>query len=210
MEHIIASFLASIILVFRNTYRLIQDPYKTMREIAKERDVVQILLIFSVCCCYFLYAATVRHGSIDPVIITSSAIISSISFITTFALFIVFIYLIGKKYGVKHEDVVPRAVHLATYSLLPTLTWFWLTSTLFVLVPPPRHATPLGILFSIFFIIYSLTFLDLRIMMLYVTIRFSLRTSFQQTVKIMFIYFALFFPYSLILYKLGLFRVPFI
>lgn len=181
-----------------------------MREISKTWDPFQIFLLLLACCGYFLYAASIRYNSINPIVITPSALSSSIGFLTTYGLSIGYLYIMGRIVGGEQKNSIQKLITLSTYSLLPTLTWFYLTSTFFVLVPPPRYATPLGILFSVFFIMYSLTLLNLRIMMLYMTIRFSLRTSFLSTVKIMASYLSVLIPYAFLLYKIGLFRVPFI
>lgn len=181
-----------------------------MREISKEWDPLQNLFLLTACCAYFLYAASIRYKSVNPIVITPSAVSSSLGFLMTYILSVGFLFIMGRIMGNDEKDSLKKLSMLSAYSVLPTLTWFYLTSTFFVLVPPPRYETPLGILFSIFFIMYSLTLLNLRIMMLYMTIRFSLRTTFLNTVKIMASYLSVLLPYSLLLYKIGLFRVPFI
>lgn len=210
MEHRLLSFFVSCVLVIRNTFRLLYDPYKTMRSIAKENDYFQVGIILVICCGYFAYAASIRSKTIDPFTITPSALVAASAFVINFLLSVCLLYVFGRIFEVKQTHLVRRLLHLSAYSLQPAFIWFMLTSTFFWLIPPPRHETPLGFLFSIFFIFYSLILLDLRIMMLYMTIRFALRTSFLNTVKIMATFLSLFLPYSLLLYKLGIFRVPFI
>ncbi|KXK10467.1 MAG: hypothetical protein UZ22_OP11002000771 [Microgenomates bacterium OLB23] len=209
MVHIFASIMASCILVVRNSIRILHDPYKAMREVSREHDVLQIAIILLVSCGYFLYAAQVRNAGVDALIVASSAMNASLAFVTTFCLSIGFLYMFGKIFRGRQNDMLLRIINLTAYSLLPAFMWFTITSTLFVVLPPPRYATPQGIVFSIVFVVYSLVLLELRFMMLYMTIRFALRTSFLDTVKVMAAYLAVFLPYAFVLYKLGFSRIPY-
>ena len=210
MENFLVSIIASIIVVFRNIFRVIQDPYKTMREIAKDHDILQVYIIVTGCIAYFIYASSVRFRTIDPLITTPSALSAFITFVCTFALSIVYIQFLSRRLGIEQRDSTSSLLSLSAYSLVPTLLWFYITSTFYLLLPPPRHATFLGIGFSIVFIVYSCTFLAWRLMMLYMTIRFSFKASFWQVLTIMTAYLLTLLPYSYVLYKIGLFRVPFI
>ncbi len=210
MEHLLISIIASIILLFRNVFRVFKDPYTAMRDISKEKDTLQVVFILAICCTYFAYAASIRHKTINPFVITTSAMASSIGFLVTFGLSVGFLYVSGRVLRVSQKEVVLRLCSLSAFSLIPTLLWFYATSTLFLLLPPPRQSTALGIFFSIVFVIYSLILLNWRLMLLYITIRFSLKTTFVTTLKIAALYLLLMMPYSIMLYKIGLFRVPFI
>ncbi len=101
-------------------------------------------------------------------------------------------------------------VYTYSYSLLPTLIWFTTTSILYLLIPPPRSLSLLGKGFSIFFISFSLTILFWKLMLTYLALRFSLKISFYRIIYFMILYLCWFLPYSLILYNLKIFKVPFI
>lgn len=210
MEDSIAGFLASFILVLRNALRLITDPYKTMRTVAKEHDPLQIIIILTISCLYFAYAASIRNSTINPFVISHSALVASSVFLTTYILSLGLLYSLGRLLRVDNTNLAKSLCYLSAYSLLPAFFWFICTSTLFMLFPPPRQATALGGLFSVIFIVYSLTLLFWRFVLLYLTIRFSFRSSFSTTVSIMMIYVAWLLPYAYMLYVRGLFRVPFI
>lgn len=210
MEKILISIIASTILLFRNVFRVFKDPYTAMRDIAREKDMLQVVFVLVICCGYFAYAASIRHQTLNPFIVTTSAMASSIGFLATFGLSVAFLYVSGRMFHVSQKNVIRSLCSLSAYSLIPTLLWFYATSTLFLLLPPPRQLTAMGTFFSIVFVTYSLILLNWRFMLLYITIRFSLRTSFSTTMKIATLYLLLMMPYSMLLYKIGLFRVPFI
>jgi len=116
MENFLVSIIASIILVFRNIFRVIQDPYKTMREIAKDHDILQVYIIVTGCIAYFIYASSVRFRTIDPLITTPSALSAFITFVCTFALSIVYIQFLSRRLGIEQRDSTSSLLSLSAYS----------------------------------------------------------------------------------------------
>src|SRR3989344_842908 len=159
LDHYIAHILSSLIIVFRNFIFLMFSPYKTMRKIAKETDYGQPIIIFLIAIGYFCYAQIVRQRTLHPLIFASSALISIVMFGITFVLVTKFFYFLYRRrtFQGAHEVTYKPFVFTFAYSLLPTLIWFYATSTLYYLLPPPRTTSFLGKGFSMVFIVFSVT-----------------------------------------------------
>jgi len=202
------NILSSLLNMWRNFFYLALTPYKTMRKISQETDYVQIILIFVLVYAYFIYANIIRQKTFHPFIISTSSGISFFLFIFTFLLSIGFFKSIAHIF--KIYPSFKKLLFLSSYSILPTLIWFFATSTLYLLLPPPRTVSILGQLFSFTFIVFSLTLLFWRAILLYLTLRFSYKAQFYTIVVSIFSFFAWFLPYSYLLYTLRFFRIPFL
>ena len=96
------------------------------------------------------------------------------------------------------------------YTLIPTFFWFLMTSFFYVVLPPPRQQTPLGVLFSVVFMSLSMLLFFWKGILYYLTLRFGMRLDFPRIMGVSAILFPLGVLYALSMYKLGIFRVPFI
>lgn len=203
--------LASFIIVWRNFIWLVFYPYAAVRKIAKEKDIFQVVIIFFLVYLYFVFAQVVRKKTIQPFIISSSSLVSFIFFLLSFCLVISFFCIIGNKINKSSmADFFQPLVFTFSYSLFPTLIWFFITSFLYYVLPPPRTFSFSGRLFSILFISFSSVLFYWKIMLLYLSLRFSLRLSFGKIVYSVFFWSLWFLPYSILMYKLKIFRLPFI
>jgi hypothetical protein len=204
----ISSITASFVLVVRNFVRIVFKPYETFRKVAGEKDAVQVVLILLLVYAYFLYASVMRTGSFHPLILTQYSGVSFGMFLVTFALTIFFFYGIGRIQ--KKRLSLQSLITLFSYSLIPTLLWFFITSTLFYLIPPPRTLSPQGKIFSVIFIVFSLTMLYWRAILLYLSLRFTFKVHFYTILMYIALFLAWLLPYSYIMYMLHIFRIPFI
>ncbi len=201
MQHFFISFAASFILVVRNSFRLIAEPYQAMRAISEEKDYIQVGIILIVASLYFVFAAGIRDSDVYP---------QMMAFLSMFLLSIGLLYALGTFLRVKNPRFLDSLIHLSAYSLLPAFFWFVITSVLFVLLPPPRQQSLLGSLFSLVYIGFSITLLFWRIVMLYLTIRFSFKIPFKKVVAVMIAFASWLLPYTVVLYYFRLMRVPYI
>lgn len=209
----VSDILATLIISFRNACLLVVRPYKTMRSIAAKSDITQACVILVTAGLYFIYASAVRTRSLDPLVVSTSSMRTIVFFLLTFASTICFMWVIGRIFKVFNmADPVSLKVIcvLSSYSLVPTSIWFFITSTLYILFPPPRYATFLGTTFSIIFIIFSCSILIWRIILWYLTIRFCLKAQFMTIMITMFLYALWFIPYTFLMYHFRIFRIPFI
>lgn len=204
LSHLSLSFL----LVVHYASGLILYPYKTMRKIVAEKDYYQVGIIFAFVYGYFLVATAVRQRTFQPLILTSSAFLSFIFFLGTFFLIVSFFYVLSAIF--KNKVTLSELIFSFAYSLLPTFFWFLITSLLYYFVPPPRTFSLLGGSFSVVFTIFSLSLLLWRIILYYLSLRFSLKINFYMIVLFTLVFSLWFVPYSYFMYQLKIFRIPFV
>lgn len=190
----------AFILVIRNFIFLIIFPYKTIRKISVESDYYQIGIIFLLIFIYFKFIYYLRS---DPYPATFVFIIFFINFLLTTGFF----YLMSKN---KEKVNFNSYIFTFSYSLFPTLIWFISNSILYVLFPPPRFPSLLGKGFSIFFVTFSISLLVWKLILFYLSLRFSTKSNFFWIVYLIVLYLVWFVPYSIFLYHFKIFRVPFI
>jgi hypothetical protein len=97
-----------------------------------------------------------------------------------------------------------------TYTLLPTLIWFYSTLLFYFLIPPPRTTSLLGKSFSVFYIAFSVSLLVWKLILVYLSLRFSLRIHLYRVIYYILIYLALSTPLWIFLYNSGISRIPFV
>ena len=195
------NIVASFILLIRNFFFLIFFPYKGMRKISLERDYWQIFFIFLLVFIYFNLSSFLKEESYLP-------IFKFFIFLINFFLMIGFFYFLGRFFNrkIKKESFL----FTFSYALLPTLVWFFTVFFLYFIFPPPRNFSLMGKTFSLFFITFSLTILFWKLVLFYLAIRFSTGLSFFEIVYLVFLFLLWYFPYSIVLYYLKIFRAPFI
>lgn len=197
----ILNIFVSALIVVRRFFLLIFYPYKTMRKISLESDYYQIGIILFLVFLYFKFAYFLRDKPYPATLIF-------FVFLTHFFFTIIFFYLCFSLNSKKVQ--LTSLLFSFSYSLLPSLIWFSLTSLLYIVVPPPRTFSLMGRAFSIFFITFSLAIAAWKIILMYLALRFSTKQSFYRIIFILVLYLVWFIPYSLFLYYLKLFRIPFI
>lgn len=202
--------MASSFLVMINYINgLIFTPYKTIRKIAKENDWFQIGYIFFLVYIYFIYANIIRSKTLHPFIISAKTSINISFFILLFFLTVSHFYLAAKIF-IDKKTKFQKYLFTFFYSLIPTLIWFFTTSTLYWLFPPPRSTSILGLILSSIFIIFSVTLLFWKINLFYLSIRFSSKANFYQIIIMIIGFLFWFIPISYWLYQIKVFRIPFI
>lgn len=198
---IIIEVLTSLILVIRNFCLLIFLPYKTMRKISREKDYWQVFIILLVVFAYFKFVYFLRDKP-------NPATLVFFVFLFHFLLTIFFFYFLSWIQNKKLQ--LSSFIFTFSYSLIPSLIWFLSNSVLYLLIPPPRTFSLLGRGFSIFFVAYSLSLLTWKVILFYLAIRFSSKLGFYRIIYFIFLYLIWFLPYSIFLYHMKLFRIPFI
>ncbi len=201
LKQIILEGIASIITVIRRVFLLLFYPYTTMRTIAKDKDVWQLYVIFATVFAYYLAVDKVKDIVYSP--LTQFGLVV-FNFVLTVGYIALFNYIYHKKIEWR------RTLLLFGYALLPTIIWFYVNTFLYVAIPPPRHLTFLGKLFSITFITLSVSLLAWKVILMYLAARYSTRLQFYDIVFLLMVYVALVVPYSFLLYHFGFFRIPFI
>ncbi|QQS44177.1 hypothetical protein IPM65_01050 [Candidatus Roizmanbacteria bacterium] len=111
---------------------LIVSPYKAMREISEDDDMLQVLYIFICIGVYFYFANNLRTYPHAPWVLFFMTVFHYLITATYFALFTI---LSTKEHRIK---IAPFLL-LFSYALIPTLIWFITNSVLYALIPPPAH-----------------------------------------------------------------------
>ncbi|OGK20143.1 hypothetical protein A3C23_01420 [Candidatus Roizmanbacteria bacterium RIFCSPHIGHO2_02_FULL_37_13b] len=205
---ILTRLITSWIFFTRYLFGLIFFPYRTMRQIVKEKDNYQLFFILIFVYGYFIFATLMRNKTLNPFILSSSSLITFIFFILTFILTTSFFYLLGKL--IKRDIDYKNLLFSFAFSLFPTITWFLFTSVVYFLIPPPRTFSFLGKSFSLIFLTISLSLLIWKLLLFYLSLRFSLKLSFYRLMIFIILYAAWFIPYSIFMYQIKIFRIPFI
>lgn len=209
MEKIILFLIHSFFLFVRNSIGCFNNPYVTYRRLIQEKTaVMQTVFIFMIAFLYFLFVSMIRTGIHHPLILTLRLNVLLINSLIGFIGMILLIYISGRL--TKTQWKIRSIFILWSYTLIPTLVWFIATSILFLLFPPPRTLTIWGKIYSIVFIAFSMGLLYWKLILYYLTLRFSLKTDLLKIGKISFIIFPLVVVYALVSYQLKIFRIPFI
>jgi hypothetical protein len=158
--------------------------------------------------CYFALSSLVKTAAFRPYVLTKQFILIALAVLVTYIIVVLLLWGIGKLFGGKGTL---RSLALAWgYTLVPTFCWFFITSILYVVFPPPRSGSPLGILFSALYLSFSIVLFFWKSMLTYLTLRFSMRLDLWRIIMVFGIVGTGMVFYSIGMYRLGIFRIPFI
>jgi len=209
MADFLIKTLRQFFLFGRSAAGCLNNPYITYRKIALEKNNLwptAFITLFSLA--YFEFTGLIRTGFGNPIFLTvkfnSLVLTASIGFIGCVSLF----YLLGKL--IKKTGSFKTLTVLWSYSLLPTLVWFFVTSCLYLILPPPRTMSILGKIYSVAYIAFSISLLYWKIILYYLTMRFGLKIEIGRIILISVGFVAYLGLFAIISYRLGVFRIPFI
>jgi hypothetical protein len=202
-------FTKLFVYFLRNTVGCVNKPYITYRKLAEDKtDGLQTIYIMFMVLSYFTFASLLKTGIRNPYLLTFKFNSLTLAFISGFLLSVAVFILMGKL--MRGETKMKQVFVLWSYSLLPTVIWFFATSILYIIFPPPRTFSILGKISSIVFISFSIGLLFWKVILYYLTLRFGLRFDLKRIFYTTAIFFPVISLYSLITYKMGIFRIPFI
>ena len=193
----------------RHVAGVIIRPYETMRSLSKGCSPLEAVYMIITITLYIGIASILRKGIVSgPLLLTLhfGKLFWGIIFTFIFAWGI--LYFIGKLFGGKGSPTTIFYPWL--YSLVPTILWFLLTSFFYFILPPPRSESIKGLFFSLLFIGISITLFYWKAMLYYLTLRFGHKLSLGKIILTTTVIIPLAFGYSLLTYRLGIFRIPFI
>jgi len=192
----------------RSLIGIIVRPYETYRKIIHHGTLYELLPIGVLLSLYFAVNAVVKTAAFRPFTMTRHFVKTSVAAFVTACIVSIVLWGIGKVLGGKGE--YRRFAVGWAYTLVPTVCWFFLTSLLYVVLPPPRTTNPTGIAFSLVFLTLSTILLFWKIILSYLALRFGLKLDLKRIFGILLISSPIFALYSVGMYRLGIFRVPFI
>lgn len=209
MYKLFLTSLKLLILFGRNSVGCVNSPYITYRRLAEEKtDARQSVYILMLSLGYFAFAAFVRSGFRNPYLLTMKYNSLFLGAGAAFFLMVFFLFLSGKVF--KKKTRLPALILLWSYTILPTLTWFFFTSLMYLLVPPPRTLSLWGKMYSVFFISFSFAVLLWKIILAYLTLRFGLQLDLWRIGIITAVLTPIVAGYSILMYRMGIFRIPFL
>jgi len=203
-------WIVIFILVFlKNAWGSVQYPYRTLRRLASGSVLWEALPVGFFTMLYLIWTTVARNGiSAHPLFLSFNLLKLTFAVVITFIIVVYSFVVVGRLLG--GTGSVKTVLVPWAYSLVPTLVWFLVTSLLFFLFPPPRTLAWSGKLLSGVFLVFSWFLFFWKGILYYLTLRFGMRLDFFRILLASVILFPLGAVYALILYRLGIFRIPFI
>lgn len=187
----------------------IQRPYQTFRGVSAKPNYLQLGFVALLIATYLILSTLAKDGlRTNPLFLTHSAVKAGLSISASFVLVSSLLYLIGRQFG--GEGRISIFFLLWALTLLPTLCWFLLSTIFHVLIPPPRTISIEGQIFSAFFLGFSLSCFFWKGILYYLTLRVGLHLDALRIAIMSAITLPIGFLGSILLYRLGIFKVPFI
>jgi hypothetical protein len=202
------ALLVGSVTFFQNAVGIVTKPYETCRRIAGRARVAELPMLSVFLFSYFAVASIVKTAAFRPYLLTRQFLVLCVGAFFLYAVAVISIWKGAKIVGGKGTF---RSVAVSwAYTLIPTAVWFLVTSLLFVLLPPPRTSSIQGILFSMLYLIFSVTLLFWKIILAYLSVRFSMKLDLLRIVGASAIASPFIVGASILLYRFGVFRVPFL
>lgn len=162
---------------------------------------------------YETYRRIIDKGSVwELVFIAMLVMVSAFRFVVaagaTYVLVVVLMWIVGRRVGGRG---MLKSVALGWgYTMLPTVFWFFMTSLLYIVLPPPRTTSAAGIAFSVLFLVVSATLFFWKLTLGYLTLRFGLKLDLARILVVVAIVGPIVGVWSWGMYRLGIFKVPFL
>lgn len=188
---------------------LFHRPYETYRTLSQRQDLRFVPFVFVFILVYLLLAGVAKGGlRIHPLFLTAS-FFKIVSGIAALYIGVIFFFIFCGRV-LQAEVNIKRLINLWTFTLIPTALWFIMTPLFFIVLPPPRGFGFAGQLASSVFIALSISLLFWKIILYYLTLRFGLKISMGKILVITTFFLPLASLMSIILNRMGVFRVPFL
>lgn len=208
MDNFLIVILGKLLLFIRNAFGCLNSPYTTYRNLSQKENPLQTIFIFLMVVFYFIFASLLRVGLRNPYLLTVKFNILLLGALVGFFTMVLVLYYLGRLVG--GSGKLNTIFTLWSYTLLPTLLWFLATSLLYVFLPPPRTFSTLGKLYSVVYIIFSLSIFFWKMILYYLTLRFGHKLGFGKISLVSMVVFFLVGVYSVVMYQGRVFRIPFI
>jgi len=192
----------------RTVAGLIIRPYETYRRIIKHGKVGELVFIAAAMVLYFSLASLVKVASFRPFLLTQQFTLLLWASVSGALLSVGCIYVTSRL--LRARTTFATVLIAWSYTLIPTILWFLTTSLLYVILPPPRTTSALGITFSLLFLIFSATLLWWKITLCYLTLRFSLKLNLAKSVLVAVLCAPVLAWWAVNMYRWGVFKVPFL
>lgn len=204
----IVSLVKLLVILAANLWGLVLAPYPTMRRISLHSSLFEAGLLWLAVLPVLSLVVLSKHGLRHPFLLSFNINYLFRVSMVSLLLVVVLIYFLGRLASKKADFLAVLVCW--SYTLVPTMIWFALTAVLYVLLPPPRTGSLWGQLFSFFYLTASIVLLLWKGLLYYLVLRFSLRLNLKQIMTLSMVLLPTLAGYSYLLYKRGIFKVPFI
>lgn len=205
---ILSYLLKSGLLFCSHTYGIVRQPYATYRTISQKGMFGELLYIAAAVLVYLVVASLYRAPEFRLYLLTKQFLLLAVGAAGGFGLSVALLYFLGKI--VSGSGTFKSVCMCWGYSLIATICWFFVTSFLFVLFPPPRTGTIRGISFSFLYLVFSSVLFFWKTELYYLTLRFGMKLTLQKIIFVSLVFVPVICGYAILLYKLGIYRVPFL
>lgn len=204
----LSSYVVAGVSFGRTVIGMCTRPYETYRRIAKHATQKELVYVAFFIGAYFLLASLVKVAAFRPFFLTRQFFVLLFGALSGVVVSVGSILLAARllRLSVSRERVFVSWV----YTLIPTVLWFFVTSVLYVLLPPPRTTSAAGVIFSAVFLVFSATILWWKIVSSYLVLRFCLRCDLSRAFAVAGISAPLVGAWAYAMYRLHVFTVPFL
>lgn len=208
MNAFAADLLVGFFSFIHSAWGLVSRPYATYRAIVKRSDSTEGIFIGLFLMMYFALASLVKTAAFRPFLLTKHFVVLTGATLGTYIFMVAILYSLSRL--LRGEGRLKSIAIAWGYTLLPTLIWFLITSVMYLVLPPPRTLRLQGVLYSLLYLVFSCALFFWKVTLGYLTLRFSMRLDLWRIVVVAFVVIPLVGLYSVLMYKLGIFRIPFI
>lgn len=205
---LLSELIVSAVAFGRTAMGIITRPYETYRRIVTHGKPGELVFIAALLGIYFALASVVKVAAFRPFLLTQQFIVLFMGAISGALVSTVSIMAAGRLFRVRVRFT--RLLIAWSYTLIPTTVWFLATSFLYVLLPPPRTTSVFGIVFSLLFLAFSATLLWWKVTLSYLVLRFTLKLNLGQSLVVAGVCAPVVATWAVIMYKTGIFKVPFL
>lgn len=192
----------------RTIIGLMIRPYETFRRIVDRGRLGELWYVGALSTAYFALASVVKVASFSPFLLSRQFVVLSLGAVSSYAVAVAALLIAG--YAIKAKMKLSALAIAWGYTLIPTVIWFFMTSLLYVILPPPRTTSIMGIAFSVLFLVVSATLLWWKVMLAYLTVRFVMKIDLPRILAVCVIFVPIVAAYSTLMYRWGIFKVPFL
>jgi hypothetical protein len=157
---------------------------------------------------YLAISSLVKTAAFRPFVLTRHFIKTSGSVVVTFLFVTVLLWGVARLWG--GRGAYKHIVLGWAYTLIPTCCWFFFTSILYMVLPPPRTTQMTGVSLSVVFLTISAVLLFWKIILGYLTLRFGMKMDLVKILLTVCVVAPIIGLYSVGMYRLGIFRIPFL
>lgn len=192
----------------RNCIGIVTRPYETYRRIVERGSAWELTYIGLLLTLYFATASIVKTNAFRPFLLTKQFVLLAGASAVTYLVVVATLW--GVSLFVRKTGKLQCFALAWAYTLIPTVLWFFATSLLSVILPPPRTTSAAGVIFSLLFLVFSATLFFWKAMLAYLALRFAMKLDLAKILMVVGISLPIIGLYSFGMYRFGIFKVPFL